>query len=315
MLQNNNRPKLFWWIVSAFLLVPLIVSVISTIHVINFFGLSNTYGLALTLAIAFELGALSALAGLIALDKISKNVVWFIFVVLTFYQMMGNTYFAYDFLSVKLASNPDLIKNWTELFGLMEDDSVFVKRIISIISGAILPIVSLSFLDLSVDYIQKSVETKSEEKKELSIEKVKTNEETHPSEIVGENTVETTNVEIPDEDSSGSRGEDVASRDEFEKFIEQKKVQVQEMREPTLELLNIFYKGGEIKKDDELLTYSELLEKIERSRFTQKKINFFLTLCNYLDIFKLSGTQRIALKSYEEAKQTLSDYLTIGEEN
>ena len=105
MLQENKTPKLFWLIVTAFLLVPLIVSVVSTIHVINFFELSNFRGLAITLAIAFEVGALSALAGLVALDKINKNVVWFIFVILTMYQMIGNVYFAYDFISKAILTN------------------------------------------------------------------------------------------------------------------------------------------------------------------------------------------------------------------
>jgi len=156
MLGSKKESKLFWWIVIAFTLVPLIVSVVSTIHVINFFQLSNTNALSLTLAIAFEIGALSALAGLIALDKINKNVVWFIFLILTLYQMMGNTYYAYDLISNRMITNPNLIKNWTELFGMTDSDSIFIKRMMAIISGAILPIVSLSFLDLLVSYIQKS---------------------------------------------------------------------------------------------------------------------------------------------------------------
>lgn len=157
MLENNKQSKFFWWIITSFLLVPLIVSIVSTIHVINFFELSNYKSLALTLAIAFEIGALSSLAGLVALDKINKNVVYFIFFILTAYQMMGNCYFSYDYMSTKMIDNPDLIKNWKELFGLTDqEDLILVKRIIAIISGAILPIVSLSFLDLAVDYIQKS---------------------------------------------------------------------------------------------------------------------------------------------------------------
>lgn len=154
--MESKKSKIVWLIIISFLLVPLIVSVVSTIHVINFFELSNGYGLALTLALAFEIGALSALAGLVALGKINKNVVWFIFITLTFFQMMGNTYYAYDLISQKMIENPDLIKNWQELFGLLEEDQILVKRIIAILSGAILPIVSLSFLDLLVDYIRKT---------------------------------------------------------------------------------------------------------------------------------------------------------------
>jgi len=152
----KNKKTLFWVILSSFLLIPLIVSVISTIHVINFFEISNNRGLAIALSLSFEIGALSALAGLVVLNKINKNVIYFIFILLTMYQMMGNTYYAYDIISQKMLTNPDLIKNWAELFNFDIEDSVVMKRIIAIISGAVLPIVSLCFLDLSVDYIKKS---------------------------------------------------------------------------------------------------------------------------------------------------------------
>lgn len=158
----NDKKKLFWVILSSFLLIPLIVSVISSIHVINFFELSNFKGLAIALSVSFEIGALSALAGLIVMDKINKNIIYFIFILLTAYQMMGNTYYAYEMLSQKMAVNPNLINNWTELFGFETDDTILMKRIIAIISGAILPIVSLCFLDLSVDYIKKSTINESD---------------------------------------------------------------------------------------------------------------------------------------------------------
>lgn len=169
--MQNNKKTLFWLILSSFLLIPLIVSVISSIHVINFFELSNFTGLAIALSVSFEIGALSALAGLVVMDKINKNVIYFIFILLTAYQMMGNTYYAYDMLSQKMAIDPNLIKNWTELFGFESDDTILMKRIVAIISGAILPIVSLCFLDLSVDYIKKSYPTESEEI-ELSKKKI-----------------------------------------------------------------------------------------------------------------------------------------------
>lgn len=158
----NDKKTLFWVILSSFLLIPLIVSVISSIHVINFFELSNFKGLAIALSVSFEIGALSALAGLIVMDKINKNIIYFIFILLTAYQMMGNTYYAYEMLSQKMAVNPNLINNWTELFGFETDDTILMKRIIAIISGAILPIVSLCFLDLSVDYIKKSTMNESD---------------------------------------------------------------------------------------------------------------------------------------------------------
>jgi hypothetical protein len=59
---------------------------------------------------------------------------------------MGNTYYAY--------TNIQDFQGWSELFGLIEEDIIFQKRILSIISGAILPLVALGFIKSLVDYIK-----------------------------------------------------------------------------------------------------------------------------------------------------------------
>jgi hypothetical protein len=122
------------------------VSVISTIHVIDFFKLSNPTWLAVSLAIAFEVGAAASLASLIALNKMNKTLVWFLFFLLTAMQAMGNTYYAFVNLEDYTA--------WSELFGINEEEEIFQKRILSIVSGAILPIVALGFIKSLVDYIR-----------------------------------------------------------------------------------------------------------------------------------------------------------------
>lgn len=122
------------------------VSVISTIHVIDFFKLSNPTWLAVSLSIAFEVGAAACLASLIALDKMNKSLIWMLFFLLTAMQAMGNTYYAF----VNLGD----FQPWSELFGLIEEEEIFQKRILSIVSGAILPIVALGFIKSLVDYIR-----------------------------------------------------------------------------------------------------------------------------------------------------------------
>ena len=122
------------------------VSVISTIHVIDFFKLSNPTWLAISLAIAFEVGAAASLSSLIAMEKMNKSLVWFLFILLTAMQAMGNTYYAF----VNLGD----YTSWSELFGLIEEEEIFQKRVLSIVSGAILPIVALGFIKSLVDYIK-----------------------------------------------------------------------------------------------------------------------------------------------------------------
>jgi hypothetical protein len=135
-----------YFIIVTFVSLYLVVSIISTIHVVQFFDLTNPKWLSVSLAIAFELGAAASLASLIALDKMNKFLVWVLFIVLTAMQAMGNTYYAYI--------NIDDFQYWSELFGLAEEEVIFQKRILSIISGAILPLVALGFIKSLVDYIR-----------------------------------------------------------------------------------------------------------------------------------------------------------------
>jgi hypothetical protein len=144
------------FIIGTFVTLYVVVSLISTIHVIDFFRLSNPEWLAVSLAVAFEIGAAASLAALIALDKMNKWMIWAVFIILTAMQMMGNTYYTYTHL--------ENYQSWSELFGLIEEEPIFQKRVLSIISGAILPIIALGFIKSLVDYIRPP---KVEEKEEL----------------------------------------------------------------------------------------------------------------------------------------------------
>ena len=142
--MNNKGIRTF--IISTFISLYLIVSVISTIHVIDFFSLSNPKWLAVSLAIAFEIGAAASLASLIVLDRLNRGLVWALFITLTLMQMMGNTYYAY--------TNIHDYQSWIELFGLVDEDPINQKRILALVSGAILPLVALGFIKSLVDYIR-----------------------------------------------------------------------------------------------------------------------------------------------------------------
>ena len=151
--MKTNLVKGF--IITTFVSLYLVVSIISTIHVIEFFKLSNPNWLAVSLAIAFEIGAAASLASLIALDKMNRGLVWLLFITLTAMQMMGNTYYAFIHL--------ENYQGWIELFGLVDEEPIYQKRILSIISGAILPLVALGFIKSLVDYIRPSEEKPIEE--------------------------------------------------------------------------------------------------------------------------------------------------------
>ena len=145
------------FIIATFVSLYLLVSIISTIHVIEFFKLSNPQWLAISLAIAFELGAAASLASLVILDKMNKTLVWMLFGTITLMQMQGNMYYAFVHM--------EDFQGWSELFGLIEEDVVYQKRVLSAVSGAILPLVALGFIKSLVDYIkpEPQVETVVEE--------------------------------------------------------------------------------------------------------------------------------------------------------
>tara|TARA_Y100000385_G_scaffold56732_1_gene54358 strand:+ start:1087 stop:1857 length:771 start_codon:yes stop_codon:yes gene_type:complete len=135
-----------WFIIGTFVSLYLLVSIISTIHVVDFFELSNTKWLAITLAIAFEVGAAASLASLVTLEKMNKSLVFGLFITLTLFQAMGNSYYAFV--------NLEDFRGWIELFGLQDEELIFQKRVLSIISGGILPLVALGFIKSLVDYIK-----------------------------------------------------------------------------------------------------------------------------------------------------------------
>ena len=152
-------------VISTFVILYLMVSIISTIHVIDFFELSNPYWLAVTLAIAFEVGAAASLASLVILDKMNRGLVWTLFSAITLMQMQGNMYYAF--------TNLQDFTSWSELFGLIEEEVIFQKRVIAAVSGAILPLVALGFIKSLVDYIKPESEKEKlieEEEKEVKEE-------------------------------------------------------------------------------------------------------------------------------------------------
>jgi hypothetical protein len=155
--MNKNR----WvngFIIGTFVMLYLLVSIISTIHVIDFFELSNPKWLAISLAVGFEIGAAASLASLITLDKMNKTLVWALFITITAMQMQGNMYYAFI--------NLNDYQGWVELFNLVEWEPLAQKRLLAAVSGAILPLVALGFIKSLVDYIKPEKEEEMELKPE-----------------------------------------------------------------------------------------------------------------------------------------------------
>lgn len=145
-----------YFTIIAYSSLYILVSIISMIHVVSFFGMSNNIVMATSLAVAFELGCAASLVSAVSKNQMNQYIVWGLFIILTAFQMMGNTYFAF--------TNLHDFTSWSELFALNELDIIEQKRYLSIISGAILPVVALGYVKCLVDYLtHRNLEKQKEE--------------------------------------------------------------------------------------------------------------------------------------------------------
>tara|TARA_R110000803_G_scaffold200909_2_gene265532 strand:- start:107 stop:970 length:864 start_codon:yes stop_codon:yes gene_type:complete len=134
------------WI-GTFVSLWLIVSTVSTIHSVEFFKLSNGAVLSWALAFAFELGAIGSLGGLI-ISRGSKGLVWALFIALTAFQIHCNMYWSWI--------NAGDLTEWIHLLSLIDEDPDIQKRIFTIVSGGILPLIALGFMKSLMDYLNPS---------------------------------------------------------------------------------------------------------------------------------------------------------------
>lgn len=157
--MKNNILK--YGLVSLFGILYAIVGFVSIYHAISFFGLSNTNWLAIMLAVAFEIGQ-AAVLFYVLITKEKKVLPWILMIMLTLVQVLGNVYSSYSYMVI---NNPDLIKYFTDsvLFFLQDPNPKVNQVMISYITGAILPIVSLLMTSMVVNVLNRDREESSEE--------------------------------------------------------------------------------------------------------------------------------------------------------
>lgn len=146
-------------LVSLFSILYAIVGFVSIYHAIAFFGLSNANWLAVMLAIAFEIGQAAVLFYVLIMQE-KKVLPWILMIMLTLVQVLGNVYSSYAYM---LMNNADLIKYFTDsvLFFLQDPDPKVNQVMISYITGAILPIVSLLMTSMVVNVLNTQEEQDS----------------------------------------------------------------------------------------------------------------------------------------------------------
>jgi hypothetical protein len=141
-------------IIAAFLVPIITVAIVSISHVTKWYGISNPVSWSIYLSIGIEIAALSALAAISA--NMGKKV-YFPFAIVTIVQFIGNIYFAYSYIDINAQSFKDwvgLVSPFIEFMGVDPTDFVGHKRFLAFFAGGMLPIISLSFLHMLVQFTE-----------------------------------------------------------------------------------------------------------------------------------------------------------------
>jgi hypothetical protein len=153
-------------IVGCFVLVPLLSSIISTVHLVDFFYLGNPGWISYTVAFAIEIGSVASFLTLSILSKLNKNIVWGMFFILFIMQVIGNIYFTYDWVSMKIIENPMWLTNFREMSEFFFDNVELktTKMILSLLIGVPIPLISVFLLKSTADYLGTDAEEKLDDK-------------------------------------------------------------------------------------------------------------------------------------------------------
>ena len=140
-------------LIRGMFLVPIIlVMIISISHVVSWYDLSNPMSWAIYLSIAIEIAAMSSIA---AASVRVRGGVWFVFIIVTLIQFIGNIFFCYKETDV----TSQAFKDWVELTGPVFDsigsdvkDLVAQRRWLALLEGGLLPLISLASLHFFIRY-------------------------------------------------------------------------------------------------------------------------------------------------------------------
>ena len=144
---GDNRNTL---IRNSFLIPILLVVIMSISHVVSWYDLGNPLSWAIYLSVAVEFFALACVSA--ASIKISKGSIWFLFIMVTLVQIIGNIYFGYKEIIV----TSEAFASWVELISplFLDWEIVDHRRFLAAIQGGTLPIMSLTALHFYIQFTE-----------------------------------------------------------------------------------------------------------------------------------------------------------------
>lgn len=140
----------------SYIIPILFVAFVSISHVITWYSITNPISWAIYLSVGIEIAALSALAGLAVKNN---KAIYLPFLIVTLIQLIGNMFFVFQYIDV----TSKLFKDWVILMdplfvmiGIVKSGDIDGhRRWLAVFAGALLPIISLSFLHLLVKFNDK----------------------------------------------------------------------------------------------------------------------------------------------------------------
>lgn len=269
---NKNYRTL---IVLAFLVPIIVVAVVSISHVTQWYGVSNPLTWAVYLSVGVEIAAMSAIAAISS--NLGKHV-YLPFIIVTFIQFIGNIFFSYEYINIDSES----FKSWVELvspilqFGGVEATNLIAhKRILALLAGGMLPVISLSFLHMLVRF------TEEQRLKEIADE---------------ENTTANTN-----NDTTANTNNDTNLMDEKAKIEEQDKIKLSEAEmEEVMARLN-----KKPKTKDEII--KSFVEKASENVIDEEDVDFEDDVDDYVENFIKERSGQVKPEIKEESWDNIRD--------
>jgi hypothetical protein len=170
LFKNFDRNKwLYNGLIVTFIILYAVTAFVSFYHAITFFNIANAVWLSVLLSFVAEIGQASVLFGILLSENKNKFLSWFVMIILTSLQVIGNVVSSFDWIinhnDVGLAGFQRSILFWVQTGG---DQETF-RVIVAWISGALLPVIALSMTALVAQNINLRDEEKKRPKKDAEL--------------------------------------------------------------------------------------------------------------------------------------------------
>lgn len=163
-MENKTNKILNYGLIGTFSILYLATAFVSFYHAIEFFNLSNDRWLSVILSLVAEIGQATVLFSLLMTKNKNKIMPWFIMIVLTALQVIGNVYSCYVYIEMANSNKFEFFQKSILFF--LDESHESMKVIVAWITGSLLPIIALCLTSLVATSLLDSDKTEDEDEDE-----------------------------------------------------------------------------------------------------------------------------------------------------